>query len=80
VDAATRVLRDRSPEHIREVVEKIVKRRLEQGQLRDAPLTLAHLERIKDSFVRTLTSMHHARIDYPSGAMERIRKDGGGAA
>ncbi len=80
VDAATRVLRDRSAEHIREVVEKIVKRRLEQGQLRDAPITLAHLERIKDSFVRTLTSMHHARIDYPSGAMERIRKDGGGAA
>ena len=80
VDAATRVLRDRSTDRIREVVEKIVKRRLEQGQLRDAPLTLAHLERIKDSFVRTLSSMHHARIDYPSGAMERIRKDGGGAA
>lgn len=78
VDAATRVLRDRSPERIREVVEKIVKRRLEQGQLRDAPLTLAHLEAIKTSFVRTLTSMHHARIDYPSGAMERIRKEGAG--
>jgi putative nucleotidyltransferase with HDIG domain len=76
VDAATRVLRDRSPEKVREVVEKIVRRRLEQGQLRDAPLTLAHLEHIKSSFVRTLTSMHHARIDYPSGAMERIRKDG----
>ncbi len=80
VDAATRVLRDRSPERIREVVEKIVKRRLDEGQLREAPLTLAHLEHIKASFVRTLTSMHHARIDYPSGAMERIRKEGGGAA
>jgi putative nucleotidyltransferase with HDIG domain len=78
VDAATRVLRDRTPERVREVVEKIVRRRLEQGQLRDAPLTLAHLEHIKSSFVRTLTSMHHARIDYPSGSMERIRKEGTG--
>lgn len=76
VDAATRVLRDRSPERMREVVERIVRRRLEQGQLRDAPLTLAHLEHIKASFVRTLTSMHHARIDYPSGAMERVRIEG----
>jgi putative nucleotidyltransferase with HDIG domain len=76
VDAATRVLRDRTPERVREVVERIVRRRLEQGQLRDAPLTLAHLEHIKASFVRTLTSMHHARIDYPSGSMERIRREG----
>jgi cyclic-di-AMP phosphodiesterase PgpH len=76
VDAAARVVRDRNPDRMREVVEKIVRRRLEQGQLREAPITLAHLEHIKSSFVRTLMSMHHARIDYPSGSMERIRKDG----
>ncbi|HJU74373.1 MAG TPA: HDIG domain-containing protein [Gemmatimonadaceae bacterium] len=79
VEAATRGLRDRTPERVREVVEKIVRRRVESGQLREAPLTLAHIEHIKASFVRTLTSMHHNRIDYPSGAMERITRESAGA-
>ncbi|MGQ0539559.1 MAG: HDIG domain-containing metalloprotein [Gemmatimonadaceae bacterium] len=73
VDAAARVVPERTPDRMRDVVERIVQRRLEQGQLREAPLTLAHIEEVKASFVRTLTSMHHARIDYPSGAVDRVR-------
>lgn len=73
VEAAARGARDRSPDNMRAIVEKIVQRRLEQGQLRNAPVTLAQLEHVKAAFVRTLTSMHHARMDYPSGSIDRVR-------
>ena len=65
-EAAVRVLSDPTPGRIREVVQHIVKQRLDQGQLRDAPLTLRQLELVKAEFTRVLSGMHHARIDYPA--------------
>lgn len=65
-EAAVRVLNDPTPARIREVVEHIVRQRLDQGQLRDAPLTLRHVEMVKGEFARVLSGMHHARIDYPA--------------
>jgi cyclic-di-AMP phosphodiesterase PgpH len=68
VEAAARVIQDPTPEKIREVVEHIVKMRMDQGQLREAPLTLKQLETIKDAFTRVLTGTYHARIDYPASS------------
>ena len=65
-EAAVRVLNDPTPTRIRDVVEHMVTLRLEQGQLRDTPLTLRELELVKDEFARVLSGMHHARIDYPA--------------
>jgi putative nucleotidyltransferase with HDIG domain len=66
VEAATRVLSEPTPHRVREVVEHIVKQRLEQGQLRETPLTMRQLERVKEEFTRVLTGMYHSRIDYPA--------------
>ena len=41
---------------------------MEQGQLRDAPLTLQQLDRVKEEFVRVLGGMNHNRIDYPASS------------
>jgi membrane-associated HD superfamily phosphohydrolase len=68
VEAATRVVHDPTPQKIREVVDHIVRQRVEQGQLREAPLTLKQLEIIKDQFARVLTGMYHTRIDYPAAS------------
>ena len=68
VEAATRVLAEPTPEKIRDVVDHIVRQRIEQGQLRDAPLTLKQLDVIKDEFVRVLSGMYHNRIDYPASS------------
>ena len=65
VEAATRVLSEPTPSRVREVIEHIVRQRLEQGQLREAPLTLRQLETVKEEFVRVLNGMYHSRIDYP---------------
>ena len=68
VEAATRAIPDPTPERIREVVERIVRQRLDQGQLRDAPITIKQLETVKEQFTRILTAMYHNRIDYPVAA------------
>jgi hypothetical protein len=68
VEAAARALADPTPQRIREIVEHVTKQRIEQGQLRDAPLTLKQIEIVKDQFVRVLSGMHHNRIEYPTAA------------
>lgn len=68
-EAATRALSDPTPDRIREVIDTVVRQRLEQGQLRDAPLTLRQLTIVKQQFARVLGGMYHARIDYPTPAL-----------
>jgi len=65
IEAAARVLHDPTAEKIRDVVNHIVRQRMEQGQLAAAPLTLRQIEIVKDEFTRVLTGMYHNRIDYP---------------
>jgi len=67
-EAAARVLNDPTPHKIREVVDRIVRQRLDQGQLREAPITQAQLEQVKEQFTRVLSGMYHSRIDYPASS------------
>jgi cyclic-di-AMP phosphodiesterase PgpH len=66
VEAATRALAEPTPDRIRDVIELVARQRLEQGQLRDAPLTLRQLTIVKREFARVLGGMYHARVDYPT--------------
>jgi putative nucleotidyltransferase with HDIG domain len=67
-EASIRVLSDPTPHRIHEVVEHIVDQRLDAGQLRDTPLTLRDLERVKAEFTRVLSGMHHSRVEYPAAS------------
>jgi hypothetical protein len=66
VEAASRVVRDPSPERFEEVVRRIVELKLEEHQLDDADLTFRDLATVKEKFVGVLCGMHHQRVDYPS--------------
>ena len=66
VEAATRVLNDPTPQKLRDVIDHIVKMRIDQGQLRHTPLTLQQLDMIKEQFARVMIGMNHNRIDYPA--------------
>jgi putative nucleotidyltransferase with HDIG domain len=68
VEAALRVLDDPTPEKVREAIDHLVRQRIEAGQLAEAPLTLAQLDRVKEEFVRVLSGVYHNRIDYPPAA------------
>jgi cyclic-di-AMP phosphodiesterase PgpH len=75
-EAATRALADPTPERIREVIDGVVRARIEQGQLREAPLTMRQLTVIKQQFARVLGGMYHARVDYPTPPLgvEAVRR------
>jgi putative nucleotidyltransferase with HDIG domain len=66
IEAATRVIHEPTPQKIRDVIEFIVRQRVEQGQLSRAPLTLRQIEIVKDTFARVLVGMYHNRIEYPA--------------
>ena len=66
--ASVRVLQDPTPPRVREVIDHIVKQRVDQGQLDAAPLTLRDLDVIKRAFARALQSLRHARLDYPTAS------------
>jgi putative nucleotidyltransferase with HDIG domain len=68
VEAAVRVLSEPTPQRVREVIDHIVRQRTEQGQLREAPLTLRQIDIVKEEFARILAGMYHARVDYPAAS------------
>jgi hypothetical protein len=68
VEAALRVLDDATPEAIQRAIDRLITTRIEDGQLREAPLTMRQLETVRREFVRILSGMHHARVDYPEDA------------
>jgi len=68
VEAALRVLDEPTPETVADAIEHLITARVESGQLREAPLTLAQLEVVKREFVRAYTAMYHNRVEYPEDA------------
>jgi len=65
VEAATRTLKDKSPESLRGLIQKLVNATLMDGQLEKCPLTIKDLYTIIDAFIETLLGIYHHRIDYP---------------
>lgn len=65
VEAAVRSINDPTNEKIKAMVEKIIKDRLDEGQLDNCELTLKNIKNIKESFLKVLTGIYHQRIEYP---------------
>jgi putative nucleotidyltransferase with HDIG domain len=74
VESAARVLTDSSPGAIRDLVDRIVRGKIEQRQLDEAPLTFRELTLIKEQFASVLSGMYHQRIDYPPAREEQDRE------
>lgn len=65
VEAASRSLRRVTPQHLNELIESIVRERIEDQQLDESPLTFSELSAVKESFAHTMLNMLHSRVDYP---------------
>jgi len=65
VEAATRSLKSHSEGTIRNRVQAIVNRVVQDGQLEECPLTLKDLHTVSETFVRVLLGIYHHRIEYP---------------
>ncbi|TWI97633.1 hypothetical protein JN11_03456 [Mucilaginibacter frigoritolerans] len=64
VEAASRALKEPDETSISNLVDRIVKYKLDQNQLKDSDITLKDIETIKTIFKRMLMSIYHVRIDY----------------
>ena len=65
IEAAVRTMKNPTPEGIEEFIVKLVRSKLEDGQLSDSPLTLRDIERICAASTQVLVGVFHERIEYP---------------
>jgi putative nucleotidyltransferase with HDIG domain len=72
VEASTRTLDEPSPQKLESVIDDIIKKRFEEGELDECPLTLKDLTKIKAAFLGVLIGVHHTRVKYPESSRKRI--------
>ncbi|MGI6550016.1 MAG: HD family phosphohydrolase [Syntrophomonadales bacterium] len=65
VEAAVRSLQDPTLGRIEGMVRRIIKDRLNDGQLEECDLTFRDLNIIAESFSKVLAGVYHSRIEYP---------------
>lgn len=65
VEAAVRSMKQPTPGRVEGLVRKIIKDKLNDGQLDQCDLTFQDLDRIAMSFVRVLSGIFHSRVEYP---------------
>lgn len=65
VEAAVRSMTDRTEAKIETLIRKLIKDKLDDGQLDNCQLTLNDLDKIANSFMRVLSGYFHAREQYP---------------
>src|SRR5437899_8520073 len=74
VEAATRSLDDPSPQNLEAVIDEIIRKRFQEGELDECPLTLKDLIKIKAAFLNVLVGIHHTRVKYPEQRRKRPPK------
>ena len=65
IEAAARSLPDPTPEKIDATIRKLVRSKLDDGQLDESDLTFRDMEKICSAFSTVLTGVFHERIEYP---------------
>ncbi|NBB79082.1 MAG: HDIG domain-containing protein [Verrucomicrobia bacterium] len=76
VEAASRSLKKVTQPNVEELIDRIFKDRIEDGQLDNCPLTFQELDQIRKSFIYTVLNMLHARIEYPKSDSEKAAERG----
>ena len=73
VEAAVRSMPDPTHKAIEEFIERLVRGKLEDGQLSRAPVTLADIDQICAAFATVLNGVFHERIEYPTISLELLK-------
>lgn len=73
VEAAVRSMARPTPNRVEGVIRKIIRDRLQDGQLDECDLTLQDLDVMIGAFMKTLKGIYHSRIEYPD--IDKLRKE-----
>lgn len=74
VEAGVRSLQKPTPGRIEGFVRKIVKEKLNDGQLDECNLTFRDLDLIASAFIRVLTGIFHSRVEYPENLVKEMER------
>lgn len=74
IEAAVRTIDEPSPQRLEQAIDELIKKRFEQGELDECPLTLKDLTNIKSAFLGVLVGIHHTRVRYPETIRKRMRR------
>ena len=66
IEAAVRSMKSPTPKQIDQFIERLVRGKLEDGQLSDSPLSLRDIDEICTAFSDILKGVYHERIEYPN--------------
>lgn len=65
LEAASRTLKDYSAQSISDLVERIVRSKMDDGQFEDADISLKEINVVKNVLKEYLQQVYHARVVYP---------------
>jgi putative nucleotidyltransferase with HDIG domain len=74
VEAASRTLTRPTPDRLEEVVRRLIRDKLEDGQLDECGLTFRDLDKVAMTFVRIMSGVLHPRLEYPDLEGELVRR------
>ena len=74
VEAASRSLKSPSRESLKRVITEIFDNYLQDGQLDDADFSIKEMRTVASSFLSTLYTIYHPRVDYPGFDFEMKKK------
>jgi hypothetical protein len=74
VEATIRSLNRPTPDRIEEIVRRLIREKMEDGQLDECGLTFRDLNTIAAAFVRILSGVLHPRLEYPDLERELARR------
>lgn len=74
VEAAVRSLQKPTPGRIEGLVRRVIKDKLQDGQLDECDLTFRDLDIIATAFVRVLSGIFHSRVEYPETVIKEIER------
>ncbi len=66
IEAAVRSMPDPTPQAIQRFIERLVRGKIEDGQLSNSPLSLLDIDGICEAFSAVLSGVFHERIEYPN--------------
>ena len=64
IEAAIRSMKDPTPKAIDQYIERLIRGKLEDGQLSECPLSLSDIDQICSAFSGILKGVYHERIEY----------------
>ncbi|MBQ3668157.1 MAG: HDIG domain-containing protein [Clostridia bacterium] len=66
VEAATRSIQNPDKDRVRDMVDKLISQKIDDGQLDDCDISFSDISKIENAFITVLSGAFHERIEYPN--------------